>query len=457
MARPLSSVDAAWLRIEDPTNLMVVTGILVFEEPLDQRRVRSLLHRRLLSFDRFRQRVVEARFGIGPPRWVDDDRFDLDAHLLRVALPAPGGRAELEELVGNLMSTPLDLSRPLWQIHLVDGYLGGSVLLARLHHCIADGIALIQLLLSLTDSGAPAEPAPPAAGADAWLPASPLRLVELARAGFSVVSTLSRLALLPPDPRTLLKGKLGVSKRAAWSEALPLDAVKAAGARQGVTVNDLLVAAVTGALRDYLEERGEPVDRLQVRAAVPVNLRAVDRGLELGNSFGLVILPLPIAVADRAGRLAELKHRMDRIKASSEAIVTFGLLAALGIAPRGVLPPAIRFFGSKASVVLTNVPGPREPLHLAGSRIAGCMFWVPMSGRLGLGISILSYAGGVRVGVAADSGLVPDPGRIVKAFERELKALLALAPAKKKPAPRRGAGFAKDCLAAQRTDEGAVR
>jgi diacylglycerol O-acyltransferase / wax synthase len=437
MGGPLSSVDAAWLRMEDPTNLMMVTGILVFEEPLDHRRVRSLLEKRLLPFDRFRQRVVEAPFGIGPPRWVDDDRFDLDAHLHRVALRAPGDQAALEELVGDLMSTPLDMSKPLWQIHLVDGYHGGSVFLSRLHHCIADGIALIQLLLSLTDTspraGRAARPRRPAAsgsrfaaplGVVASLLANPIELIELAQGGVNVADTLQRLVLLPPDPKTVLKGRLGVTKRAAWSESVPLKNIKAAGARHGATINDILIAAVAGALREYLVERGEPVDDLEIRAAVPVNLRPIERGLELGNSFGLVFVPLPISIASPFRRLAELKRRMDEIKASSEAIVSFGVLTALGIVPRQLHPPAIEFFGSKASVVMTNVPGPREPLYLAGRQIADFMFWVPLSGHLGLGISILSYAGDVMVGVAADAGLIPDPGRIVTAFERELKGLM---------------------------------
>ena len=450
MGGPLSNVDAAWPRMEDPTNLMMVTGILVFEEPLDHRRVRSLLEKRLLVFDRFRQRVVEAPFGIGPPRWVDDRHFDLDAHLHRVALPAAGDQAALQELVGDLMSTPLDMSKPLWQFHLVEGFGGGSVFLSRLHHCIADGIALIQLLLSLTDSSPRPSPAAPVrrpapAPAGSWLAAplgvvasllaNPLELVELAQGGVSVADTLQRLVLMPPDPKTVLKGPLGVTKRAAWSEMVPLKNIKAAGARHGATINDVLITAVAGALREYLEERGEPVDELEIRAAVPVNLRPIERGLELGNSFGLVFVPLPVSIAAPFRRLAELKVRMDRIKASSEAIVSFGVLTAIGIVPRQLHPPAIEFFGSKASVVMTNVPGPKEPLYLAGRRIASCMFWVPMSGHLGLGVSILSYAGEVMVGVTADAGLVPDPGRIVSAFERELKALML-------PASRRSGGKA---------------
>jgi diacylglycerol O-acyltransferase len=321
-------------------------------------------------------------------------------------------------------------------VHVIDGYHGGSVFLSRLHHCIADGIALIQLLLSLTDDSprprrAPAMKRPERdgrlslpLGALAQAIANPFELLELAQTGVSVADTLQRLVLMPADPKTVLKGPLGVSKRAAWSDTFPIDDVKAAGRRRDATVNDILIAAVTGALRDYLEERGESVDTLELRAAVPVNLRPIDRGLELGNSFGLVFLPLPISVSERDLRVAEVKLRMDRIKASSEAIVTFGVLNAIGLVPRLLFPPAVEFFGGKASAVLTNVPGPREPLYLAGKRIANCMFWVPQSGRMGLGVSILSYTGGVMVGVAADAGLVPDPERLVANFERELKGLM---------------------------------
>lgn len=437
MTERLSNVDAAWLRMEDPTNLMMVTGLLIFDEKLDLGLVRATLEERLLGFDRFRQKVVEAPFGLGPPHWVEDDRFDLDSHLHRVALPPPGDQAALQDLVSDLLSTPLDMSKPLWQIHLIEGHGGGSVFLARLHHCIADGIALIKVLLSLTDeSPLPARLAsvsPPARperrlrrliDAVARAITNPIVLLEGGQTVLSVADALQRLVRMPADPGTVLKGRLGVRKRAAWSGVLPLAGIKAAGAHHDATINDVLVSAVAGALRSYLAERGEPVDDLEIRAAVPVNLRPAASGMELGNSFGVVFLPLPIAVRDRWERLAEVKRRMDEIKASSEAIVSLGVLHAIGMVPRQLHPPAVSFFGSKASAVLTNVPGPPVPLHLAGRRITGCMFWVPMSGHLGLGISILSYAGGVMVGIAGDRGLVPDPERIVLAFEAELKALM---------------------------------
>ena len=449
-AGPLTSVDAAWLRMEDPTNLMMVTGILEFEERLDIGRLRTILERRLLRFDRFRQRVVEAPLGIGPPRWVEDGRFDLDAHVHHVSLPEPGGQAALQELVSDLMSTPLDYSKPLWQVHLIDGAgrsRSGSALLARLHHCIADGIALIALLLSTTDSsarGGRAGPRTPAQSPDGGSPLAslagfagqgigllanhPFKLLEYAQFGAKAAATLQRLTLLPPDPATPFKGRLGVRKRAAWtSTPIPLGDVKAAGAAVGATINDVLVNAAAGALREYLLGRGFDVSQVEIRAAVPVNLRPLERGLQLGNNFGVVYLGLPLRIGDRDARLYELKRRMDAIKRSLEAPVSYGVLSAIGVVPRQLHPRLVEFYGSKASLVLTNVPGPREPLYMAGRRITSAMFWVPMSGHLGLGFSILSYAGTVVVGVATDAGLIPDPETLVRAFEAELRGVIDVA------------------------------
>jgi WS/DGAT/MGAT family acyltransferase len=443
--KPLSAVDAAWLRMEDPTNLMMVTGVLLFDERLDPARFRAVIEERLLPFARFRQRVQEPPFGVGIPQWVIDDRFDLDAHLHHVALPAPGDKAALETFVSDLMSTPLDFSKPLWQMHLVE-HAQGSALVSRIHHCIADGMALVQVLLSLTDATARprrrSRPAAPAAAADdgspllragAWLAQAgfglvrdPARALGMAGLGAGAAATLARLALLPPDPDTALKGPLGVTKRAVWSEPVPLADVKAAGTRMGATINDVLVTSAAAALRDYLVARGEDVSGLDVRVAVPVNLRPLDGEVHLGNQFGLVFLALPLGIEDPRERLAEVKRRMDELKNSLQPLVAFGTLGAIGYLPPALQPLPIQFFGSKASAVLTNVPGPRERLYLAGAPLARSMFWVPQSGRLGLGISILSYAGEVMVGAASDVGLIPDPQVIVDGFQRDLAQLLAL-------------------------------
>jgi WS/DGAT/MGAT family acyltransferase len=255
------------------------------------------------------------------------------------------------------------------------------------------------------------------------LAARPDRVIDAARLGIHGAYRLGRLVVLPPDPVTVFKGELGRRKRAAWSETLPLEDFKAIGKAYGATVNDVLVGTTTGALRRYMERRGQPTAGVAIRASVPVNLRAPDRAHELGNAFGLVFLTLPVGIADPARRLRAIKKEMDGLKQSPEALVAFGVLSLMGLAPVEVEQVGLRFFGSKATAVLTNVPGPRQPLYLAGRKIDKVMFWVPQSGRLGIGISIISYDGGVMLGVATDARLVPDPERIVEAFKVEFEAM----------------------------------
>lgn len=429
---PMASIDAAWLAMEDPTNLMMVTGLMVLDGPVDLKRMRRLLDRRLKPFGRFHQKVVPARRA-GRPHWEDDAGFDVDNHLSHVALPAPGGDKELRALTSEVMSSALDFSKPLWHVHVIDGYNSGSVILTRVHHCIADGIALVRVMLSLTDESpgvrTPAAPrAKPAPGFHIpldWLPAmlSPDQVLKAARAGAHGAYRLGRLVLLPPDPDTVFRGELGRRKRAAWSDNLPLEDFKAIGRAYGATVNDVLVAVTAGALRRYMTRRGQKTAGVSMRASVPVNLRPAAEVHKMGNAFGLVFLTLPVGTADPVKRLAAIKKEMDELKRSPEAMIAFGLLTLLGYAPVEVEQLGLRFFGSKATAVLTNVPGPRQPLFMAGRKITQVMFWVPQSGHLGLGISILSYDGGVRLGIATDAGLVPDPERIVEAFKVEFDAM----------------------------------
>ena len=426
----MASVDAAWLGMEDPTNLMMVTGLLALDGKADPKRLHTLLDKRLAPFGRFHQRVVRPRTRAGMLHWQDEASFDIDNHVTHVALPAPGGDKALRHMVSELMSTPLDTTKPLWHVHLIDGHERGSVVLARIHHAIADGIALVQVMLSLTDSTPAAAPRPRrkpsgnsnGAGPLGWISGA-VRLLDNPGRIAEGAYRLGRLVVMPPDQPTAFKGALGRRKRAAWSNPVPLDDFKTVGKAFGATVNDVLVATATGALRRYLEKRGEPTSGVAIRASVPVNLRRLDEAHKLGNAFGLVFLTLPIGIADPVKRLRAVKKEMDELKRSPEALVAFAVLNVMGLTPVEVEKAGLRFFGSKATAVLTNVPGPREPLYLAGRKIDQVMFWVPQSGRLGLGISILSYAGGVMLGVATDEGLVADPERIVAEFEREFKAL----------------------------------
>lgn len=446
--RSLSAADAAWWFMEEPTNQMTITAVLTFDGRIPYERLRELLRARLLRHERFRQRVALPAHP-GPPRWVEADDFDLDDHVHRDRLPAPADRKALQDHVSAVMSRPLDPARPLWEFRLVENYAEGAAVIARFHHCIADGVALIRVLLALDDEGgddgALLEPGPlrdpgraPAHAGAAGAAGSPGPSASSAppararRAGTrpgvrrsaAAAATLARLVAMPRDPRTLLSGRLSPHKRAAWSEPVPLLAVKDAARRLGGTINDVLVSAVAGALGAYLERHGAPAAGLTLHAIVPVNLRREDEAEPLGNRFGLVFLPLPVGTRDPVERLRAVKAAMDRLKRSPEAPVVYGLLELFGRTAKRVLEWAVGFFGRAASLVLTNVPGPRRPVHFCGVRMTGLMAWVPQSARLALGISVLSYDGQVRLGVAGDAGIVPDPDAIVEAFGRALRELL---------------------------------
>jgi diacylglycerol O-acyltransferase / wax synthase len=247
-AQRMKNADAAWLHMDRRTNLMVVNAVLWFDEPLDLERARDVLRVRFIEpFSRFRQRIVEPRVGLGVPSWQDDPNFDLGRHIHHIALPAPGDKAALEELVGDVMVTPLDRSRPLWDIYLIDGYGSGMAMMFRFHHCIADGIALSRILLSLTDAMADAgiEPARDGAsrrgrigalaapvkagvqlagaGLHGWIeilahPAT--ELTALASRGSAEARALAKLLTTGTDTKTVLSGKLGVTRRVTWSEPI---------------------------------------------------------------------------------------------------------------------------------------------------------------------------------------------------------------------------------------------
>ncbi len=448
--RSMSPVDVAWLRMDHPTNLMVVSALLSFEGSVDWSRLVETVERRLLVFDRFRQRAVERGRVRRRLVWEPDPHFDLATHLRRYALPSPGDEESLREVVGRLVSTPLHPEMPLWQLHLIEGYRGGDALLARIHHAVGDGMALMRVLLSLTGDGSAEAGGDGTAegkgvveelaevgrklvrGAGQLLPG---RLLDLASESLAGVRAAGHLLLRPADPETALKGSLGVEKQVAWSEEVPLENVKEVGRVTGCTVNDVLLAAVSGALRSYLERRGRPLVP-DVHAAVPVDLRPPEEPISLGNRFGLVFVSLPVGEADPLERLFAVHRRMERLKASPEAGVALAILEGLGLTSAQVQQALVEFVGAKTTAVITNVRGPRRRVKLAGSTVRGMMFWVPMSGRVGLGVSLLSYSGGVRLGVATDAGLVPDPRRLVEGFERELEDYhrLARLPESKPPA-----------------------
>lgn len=452
-----SSVDAAWLHMDSPTNLAVITGVICFDGVVDFERLKATLASRFLIHRRFRQRVIKPGLPLGLPRWQTDPSFDLDNHLHRISLPEPAGQQELQDMVSDLMSLPLDETLPLWQFYYVDKFENGSALICRLHHCIADGLALVQVLLDTADADPDAPWPEPAeetirevslfarlmrpvvnaarAAGHTWKSAGdlvhegfdtfrhPTRVFDATRAGANITLALGKLLLLPPDRGTILRGRCGVNKRAAWSTTIKLDEVKGIGRMMGGTVNDILLSAITGALRRYIEGQGKHTEGLNIRAVVPVNLRPPEESDLMGNRFGLVFLSLPVGIRDPLKRLLILRRRMNDIKNSPEAIVAMGILMAIGMTPKQIEDIIVRIFGMKGTAVMTNVPGPQQPLYFAGKKISTIMFWVPTPGNLALGVSIISYAGEVMLGVATDSGLIPEPEAILQAFLEELDYL----------------------------------
>jgi diacylglycerol O-acyltransferase len=443
----ISGVDTAWLRMDQPTNLMMIVGVMMFEGRVALEAARRAIEARFLAFSRFGQCAAQDAAGAW---WETPESFDIAAHVVPARLPGRAGKRELERFVSELASTPLDPARPLWQFHLVEDFAGGSALVARIHHCYADGIALIQVMLSMTDVTAkgslraPRRKLPAAAGraeTDFWarllapvknLAAEPAAagqaLQGIAGKGMEIASEVARLVLMGNDAPTRFKGTLGERKAVAWAESLPLEEVKAIGKALGCSINDVLLSMAAGALREYLLAKGDRVDGVEIRAIVPVNLRPIETGsgAALGNHFGLVFLDVPIAIEHPLERLYEVRRRMRALKGSYQPMIALALLSAVGYGPRALQEQVTRLLGASASAVMTNVPGPPHALYFAGERIDGLEFWVPQSGGIGMGISILSYDGRIQFGVITDAGLVPDPARIVRLYGEEFDKLMWL-------------------------------
>jgi diacylglycerol O-acyltransferase len=412
----MSAIDGAWLRMDSETNPMIIHAVLVFAGPIDHVRLETTLRERLLPHARFRHRVAPSALPLGPPRWEADPHFDLATHLHRAALPAPAGDAELEALIEDLASSPLDHARPLWQMHHVEGYRGGSVLVARVHHAVGDGVALVGLLLSLTDEGAGFSPE-----VVGLAPEKVRGPFALAKQAAEQAVALGRILLLPAEKPSPLRGPLGIRKRMAWSRPLALDDLKAKARARSAKLNDLLLSAVAGALHHYVLAHGG--EARSFRALVPVYVQGHATEGDLGNHFGLVFVDLPSEIAHPEERLLATKRVMDVVKSAPDALVALTVLAAMGMASEDIERLGIDIFTRKASLLVTNVPGPPMPLHFAGEELDTLLVWAPVSGNIGLGVSILSYAGSLRLGVSADVGVVSEPHEIVAAFEREVAAL----------------------------------
>ncbi len=463
----MTKVDTAWLRMDNDANLMMIVGVWQLAPGVKHAAVCERIENSLLKYDRFKQRVMEDAAGA---TWVLDRNFDLANHVVPEKLPKSANQEQaLQDRVAVLATQRLDPKRPLWQIHLIEDYTGpdgvkGSAMIVRIHHCIADGIALISVTMSLVDGGTPPperrKKAAAAAGTEDWIADTLLKpftditvkalgavgegaarslgmlgdpkkgvedgmhgSMDMARVLMQVLKDGAALALMPDDSKTRLKGKPGGAKKVAWCQPIPLDEVKAVGKALNCSINDVLLSCVAGALGEYLKTFGDDVAGQEIRAMVPVNLRPLDQAHKLGNRFGLVPLVLPIGVENPIERVYEVRRRMAALKGSYQPLLAFSLLAVAGLLIKPAQDVMLNLFAKKTTAVMTNVPGPREKLKFCGSTLEQSMFWVPQSGDVGLGVSILSYGGGVQFGVITDSTLCPEPQRIIDEFVPEFAKL----------------------------------
>ncbi|MCL4747585.1 MAG: wax ester/triacylglycerol synthase family O-acyltransferase [Burkholderiaceae bacterium] len=467
----MSAVDTAWLRMDSPVNLMMIVGVEIFDSPVSYEELSARLGERLLAYDRFRQCVVPEGDGY---YWEEDERFSLARHVRKLKLRGKADDKALQKLVGRLASEPLDPQHPLWRFDLVENYRGGRAVIVRIHHCIADGIALVRVMLSMGDdpvvvpAGAPgagaraagtgddargddrgesdrAHAAPASAGAFEPYIGQALRAAELVGGALGrtleiasdgnareAVATLAarvtldalKIGLMTEDSPTSLKGRPQGVKAVAWNEPMPLAEVKAVCRVLGVSVNDILLSGVAGAVHRYLEDRGEDTHGKELRAMVPVNLRGADEPPSLGNRFGLVPLTLPIGIGNPIERVFEVRRRMSELKEGYQGPIAFAILNATGMAPRIVQKFVLDYLAHKGTAVMTNVPGPQQPIRIFGRRLERVMVWVPQSGDIGMGVSILSYDGNVQFGLITDTALCPQPHAIIDHFQPEFERLL---------------------------------
>ena len=467
--RPVGPVDNLWLGMDTPENLMVIDGVMWFSKPLDTDQAIALLDERLPGrYPVFRQHPVSTRDPRYHAKWKDDKNFDIRDHVFEVTLDAPGSQDQLQAYIDSVISLPLDTKRSPWEVHLIHGYGSGSAMYLRLHHAMADGTALARVILELTeddpassDATGPQLEAPASSVADKpHAEASSLtdQIVDsvgdlisgASRAGLSMFHHATELIdprnfmdvspLVPSTgessakllgttlPDTALSGKVDIPKNARWSDPIPLAKVKQVAHAHDATVNDVLVSILAGAMARYLETQGQqPID---VSTMVPVNLRPLDQPLprELGNKFALVMLSLPLSVQAPLDRLAETKRRMDKIKESSEAVLTFGLISSFGSFSPGAARYMIDFFSNKAVGITTNVPGPQTSRVFAGIPVSGVVGWAPGAGTQSVNACIFSLSGEITVGFKTDAAVITEPELLLSSFTAEYEALLSTKP-----------------------------
>ncbi len=466
MVDRLSPLDVSFLYFEEANTPMHVGGVVLFQAPeggFDHEKLVGLIEDRIALVPRYRQKVRWVPGRLANPVWVDDEEFDVGYHVRRSALPRPGTDAQLKELVGRIMSRPLDRKKPLWEMYLVEGLSGGRfAILSKTHHAMVDGAGAIdigQVILDVTPE--PTRPAP-----ERWKPRpepsdldlvatavneivrSPAAAIEAVRSGAVDVRKSAEhvarraaglasaaLTIARPPTSNPLNAPVGEARRFGMAEAR-LEDFKAIRRQHGGTINDVVLAVVSGALREWLMTRGESVSsRTQVRALVPVSVRGSDGAS--GNNIAAFLVDLPVGEPQAVVRLHRISYEMEQLKSTGQMV---GAQALVGVA--GFAPPTLHSLGARTAnglskrmfnLVVTNVPGPQFPLYAGGAEMLGAFPVVPLAKGQAVAIGLTSYNGGIFFGLNADRDAMTDVDVLAECLETALGELLETIPKKNRP------------------------
>lgn len=426
---PMASIDHAWLRMDSEVSPMVINAVLTFKTAVKASDWLTRVSEKFTPIERFRCRPEPGLYGEHwhPCQLDNDYHFQIDSEPLESDL-------DLQRKATAFINTPLDKQRPLWRMKLISNYKKGSAIIVRIHHSYADGMALVRVLLQLMDEGGPLNPKNFKSKkkqitkglfdkVQSMIP-KPGRWLETLSLVEELSTELVKMGLSPQEENVFKEpGQCG-KKSLVWTPPLKLDEVRAIAKTHQAKLNDVLLSSVSGAFRRYMKQVDHVSSWTELRTVVPVDIRKHVKSESLGNYFGLVFLNLPIGIEDPIERAFELNKRMNALKTSKQAWLVFQILQMSGYLPEVAEKELVRLFSSKASAVLTNVPGPQQALHFCGHELDQILFWVPQSGSIGTGVSVMTYNNQVQFGLMTDDQLVNAPQMIIDCFNTEFESLL---------------------------------
>ena len=453
--RRLTTQDSAFLYFEKATAPMNIGTVAVFEGQISYDRLAQHFNSRMPLAPRYRHRLVPAPLGLAHPAWEPDPEFNIYNHVRRVRLPAPGSEEQLAELAGKLYASPLSQRKPLWEFYLVEGLSGErSAIVGKIHHCLADGISGVELMMVSLDISP--EPSPPVASEEEWnpkpIPSRGARLVDAAldrlghwmrtasdvqaglldprkplRRAQHVLLGIEHLGPLfvRPVPRTPFNRRLSGERSVSWVQ-MPFAEVRAIRSALGVTVNDVALTIVSGAMKRYLEAHGQSTEGVELRVMAPVNVRPEAEKMALGNRISSMFPDIPVGITDPVERARAVHERMEWLKKDGQPTGVDALFRMLDL-----IPPAVqRVLGAMPQIpnavlnmICTNVPGPMIPLYVVGHRLLAQYPLVPLAWDLGLAVCITSYDHKLFISLTADANAVPDLPRLRQCFEESFKEL----------------------------------